>query len=121
MLSHHGFTEFEGNIIIAGDLNVVERDHAPRYAIFGEWEYRFYEAFAHHRFLDAFRLAHPGELDYSWFGRKQCGYRFDHFFVSHQLARQVEDCLYLHETRKLALSDHSGMLLVLRCAPALAL
>jgi hypothetical protein len=41
--------------VIAGDLNVVEQNHDPRYAVFGEWEYDFYRAFGRAGFEDAFR------------------------------------------------------------------
>ncbi|MGH8904394.1 MAG: endonuclease/exonuclease/phosphatase family protein [Egibacteraceae bacterium] len=35
-----------GPLVVAGDLNVVEPGHQPRYGVFGEWEYRFYTDFA---------------------------------------------------------------------------
>jgi exodeoxyribonuclease-3 len=76
-----------GPIVVAGDLNVLEPDHDPRYAVFGEWEYDFYRAFGQAGFDDAFRIKEPSTMDYSWFGRpsadgKRNGYRFDHAFVS---------------------------------------
>jgi exodeoxyribonuclease III len=101
------------NMIITGDLNVIERNHWPSYPLFGDWEYEFYESFLHCHLMDAYRLVHPTTQDYSWFGRKGCGYRFDHFFVSDGLSQQIIDCSYLHDAREKDLSDHSSMLLTL--------
>jgi exodeoxyribonuclease-3 len=102
-------TRTNRNIIIAGDFNVIERNHQPRYPFFGEWEYEFYESFLHCQLVDAYRQMHPTTQDYSWFGRKGCGYRFDHFFVSGGLSQHIMDCRYLHDPRTMELSDHSSM------------
>ena len=99
------------NLIVGGDLNVLERNHFPHYSVFGEWEYEFYEAFLKSGFVDAYRLLHPNSQEYSWFGKKGNGYRFDHFFVSREISQYIKDCSYLHITRNLGLSDHSAMLL----------
>lgn len=103
----------ESSLIIAGDLNVLERDHVPHYPVFGEWEYAFYESFIKYGLVDAYRLVHPDTQEYSWFGRKGCGYRFDHFFISEELMQYIIDCSYVHSARNLGLSDHSGMVLVI--------
>lgn len=56
--------------VVAGDLNVVEPDHQPRYGVFGDWEYRFYTDVADRGgLIDAFRALHPGRVEHSWFGR----------------------------------------------------
>lgn len=99
------------NLVIGGDLNVLERTHIPRYSVFGEWEYEFYESFVRSGLTDAYRLLHPDSLEYSWFGRKGNGYRFDHFFVSQSLSKLIINCSYMHIARHLNLSDHSAMLL----------
>ncbi len=100
-------------VIMGGDLNVIERNHTPHYAVFGEWEYEFYESFSRYGLVDAFRLLHPNSLQHSWFGRQGDGYRFDHFFISNWLVRHVRKCTYVHEPRISKLSDHSAMCLQL--------
>ncbi len=100
-------------IILAGDLNVIERNHIPHHAVFGEWEYEFYETFTQNGWMDAYRYLHPDSLEYSWFGRKGEGYRFDHIFISDGLAPYVTACQYTHEVRMAGLSDHSAMFLTL--------
>jgi exodeoxyribonuclease-3 len=97
--------------ILAGDLNVVERNHVPHHSVFGKWEYAFYETFTQNGWMDAYRYLHPDALEYSWFGRKGEGYRFDHIFVSEELSSYVTVCSYIHEVRALGLSDHSAMFL----------
>lgn len=100
-------------IILAGDLNVIERNHIPHHAVFGEWEYEFYETFTRNGWMDAYRHLHPDALEYSWFGRKREGYRFDHIFISDGLSPSVTECSYTHEVRLSGLSDHSAMFLTL--------
>jgi exodeoxyribonuclease III len=105
-----------GPVIITGDLNVVEPEHEPRYAVFGQWEYDFYRAFAAAGFVDAFRHRQPEGMDYSWFGRpasdgSRNGYRFDHMFITAAHARTVRECRYIHSIRHNGLSDHAAMTL----------
>ena len=102
------------HVVIAGDLNVVERNHVPRHAVFGDWEYSFYEEFERHDLVDAFHVASAGAMDHSWFGRSGAGYRFDHSFVSRSLRSRVVACEYVHAVRHDGLSDHSAMRLVLQ-------
>ncbi len=104
--------------MIAGDLNVLEPDHDPRYPVFGEWEYDFYRAFGLAGFDDAFRIKEPSAMDYSWFGRPSAdgernGYRFDHAFVSRAHHRAVVACRYDHSVRTAGLTDHSALTLTL--------
>lgn len=99
-----------GPVVVAGDINVVEPDHQPRYGVFGDWEYRFYADFADPGGLvDAFRALHPGQVEHSWFGRGGNGYRFDHIFITGRHRRQLRSCRYLHEPRLAGLSDHAAM------------
>jgi len=95
--------------IIGGDLNILERGHVPRYRNFLNWEYDFYDRFDHFGFDDAFRLIHPSENEYSWVGRSNDGYRYDHLFVSKDLSKCVKSCEYVHETRRIRITDHSAM------------
>lgn len=99
--------------IICGDLNILERNHYPHYTTFLKWEYDFYDRFNHFGFIDAFRLLHPVQNEYSWVGRTNDGYRYDHCFVSSSLADNVIDCRYIHESRQLPITDHSALSLTL--------
>ncbi|MGH3913007.1 MAG: endonuclease/exonuclease/phosphatase family protein [Pseudonocardiaceae bacterium] len=107
-----------GPVVLTGDLNVVEPNHEPRYAVFGQWEYDFYRAFAEAGFADAFRLITPEGMDYSWYGRAAAdgtrnGYRFDHTFITADHAHTVRACHYVHAIRDQGLTDHSAMALVI--------
>ncbi len=113
--------EVSGPVVVAGDLNVLEPDHDPRYAVFGEWEYDFYRAFGRAGFYDAFRITEPAGMDYSWFGRpsaegRRNGYRFDHAFVSRAHRGAVVECRYDHSVRTDGLTDHSALRLTLDLA-----
>jgi len=99
------------NLIVCGDLNVLEPNHQPHYSFLRDWEYEFYESFEQIGFIDAFRLFYPDICEYSWYGRKGYGYRYDHFFVSKELKKYTKSCYYIHEPRKNHLSDHSAMIL----------
>ncbi len=96
--------------IVAGDFNILEPDHVPRYSTFEEWEYDFYRWLAQHQLRDAFRHLHPKDQEYSWVGRMGDGYRYDHCFVSSNLLPLVCTCSYLHTPRLERLSDHSALI-----------
>lgn len=105
-----------GPVVATGDLNVVEPDHDPRYAVFGQWEYDFYRSFVEAGFADAFRITRPVGMDYSWFGRpsgdgRRNGYRFDHTFITTAHSAAVRDCRYVQAIRENGLSDHAAMTL----------
>jgi exonuclease III len=106
------------NIILGGDLNVVERGHIPHYHVFGEWEYAFYESFLKFGLADAYRTLHPDTQDYSWFGKEGDGYRFDHLFVSRNLVKYISECHYIHIPRVSKLGDHSAMYLTIGMKPS---
>jgi len=99
-------------LIIGGDLNVIDPYHIPKYPIFGDWEYEFYEKFIKIGLIDAFRKVNSHQ-DYSWFGREGDGYRFDHLFVSKDIENKIKSCYYDHSVREIKLSDHSAMILEL--------
>lgn len=110
--------DVQGPVVIVGDLNVVEPNHDPRYAVFGRWEYDFYRAFIRAGFDDAFRLKEPSKIDYSWFGRpsaegKRNGYRFDHAFVDRAHRSAVAECRYDHSVRTAGLTDHAALAVTL--------
>lgn len=112
MADEHLKRRFDGWVIL-GDLNVLEPNHVPSYVQYKEWEY-FYDAFSRYGFVDAFRFFRPEEKEYSWFGRDENGYRFDHAFVSKDIVPLLKDCYYVHEPRVEKLSDHSAMVLELK-------
>jgi exodeoxyribonuclease III len=98
-----------GDVVIAGDLNVVEPGHRPHHPVFGEWEYEFYRGFARHGGLvDAFRALHPDAVEHSWVGRSGLGYRFDHIFAACRRL-VLRACRYLQDGRTEGLSDHAAM------------
>lgn len=111
---------FQGPVIIAGDLNVVEPDHIPHHAVYGDWEYDFYRSFAGAGLTDAFRVLHPTAPGHSWFGRSGQGYRFDHAFVSALHGEQVRRCAYDHAPVEMGLTDHAALMLALDLSPAVA-
>ncbi|GAA0612302.1 SAM-dependent methyltransferase [Streptomyces crystallinus] len=98
-------------VIVAGDLNVIERGHQPAHKVFGQWEYAFYDSFQSAGLTDAFRHLHPDKVDHSWFGRSGNGFRFDHLFFSTRHAVGVLACDYHQEPREAGLTDHAVMML----------
>ncbi|MHC3393907.1 endonuclease/exonuclease/phosphatase family protein [Streptomyces lavendulocolor] len=98
-------------VIVAGDLNVIERGHQPPHKVFGAWEYAFYDSFQGAGLTDAFRHLHPDKIAHSWYGRSGNGFRFDHLFVSTRHADRVLACDYHHQVREKGLSDHAVMTL----------
>ncbi|MFH0246597.1 endonuclease/exonuclease/phosphatase family protein [Streptomyces sp. HK10] len=109
--------ECGGLVIVAGDLNVVEPGHTPHHAVFGAWEYAFYDSFAAAGLTDAFRHLHPQAADHSWFGRSGRGFRFDHAFVTTGHRDQITHCAYDHTPRREGLSDHAALTLTVRLTP----
>ncbi|MEM2100193.1 MAG: hypothetical protein QXP45_02490 [Thermoproteota archaeon] len=102
----------EMKLIAGGDLNVIDPSHVPKYTVFGDWEFEFYEKFINIGLIDAFKSVNFHQ-DYSWFGREGDGYRFDHLFVSSDLKDKIKRCYYEHSVRENNLSDHSAMVLEL--------
>ncbi len=102
------------DVVLLGDLNIVEPDHQPRYRFFQPFEYAFYRRLEDLGLVDAFRYLHPGRVEHSWVGRTGDGYRYDHAFVSKALLDGRDGCAYLHQPRELRLSDHSALTLRLR-------
>ena len=100
--------------IVCGDFNILERHHVPHYGNFKSWEYDFYDFFQDVGFIDAFRLKHPTNNEYSWVGRTDNGYRYDHCFLSTELAKYIDICKYIHETRKIPITDHSALFISLK-------
>ncbi|OPY37884.1 MAG: exonuclease III [Methanoregula sp. PtaU1.Bin051] len=97
------------NRIFCGDFNILEPDHDPHYSFFENWEYNFYSDLLKFNMLDIYRYFSPTTKEYSWIGRTNDGYRYDHFFASIDLLPQIIECKYLHEPREMKLSDHSAL------------
>jgi exodeoxyribonuclease-3 len=102
-----------GRRVFLGDLNIVSRQHVPRFTAFRCWEYDALEALEQHGLVDAYTLLHPGKQVHSWIGRKGAGYRYDYAFISAGLVPYLVDCEYVHEPRELGLSDHAAVVLSL--------
>jgi exodeoxyribonuclease-3 len=97
--------------IVIGDLNVLEPNHIPRVPAFESEQPFAYGLFSEIGLVDAFRYASPLSCEHSWYDRNGFGQRLDHALVSCSLIDRVAACGYVHETRGLKLSDHSGLLL----------
>ena len=103
----------EERLVFLGDLNIVSRQHVPRFSTFRSWEYDALDALERHGLVDAYALLYPNEQVHSWIGRKGAGYRYDYAFVSAGLVPYLVDCEYIHEPRELGLSDHAAVVLTL--------
>lgn len=97
------------NTIIAGDFNILNRQHIPHYSTFFSWEYDFYDNIINKGYSDVFCDANPGKQDYSWVGRTGDGYRYDYIFASLDIAKKIGQCYFIHETRHSKLTDHSAL------------
>ena len=100
-------------VILMGDLNVVGRDHVPRYSAFRSWEYETLEHLERLGLRNAHSILSPGVQAHSWIGRTGHGYQYDYGFVSDCLRSAVVACEYLHEPRELRLSDHAAVQMTL--------
>jgi len=106
------------SLMLLGDLNVVARDHQPRYSAFRAWEYETLDNLQGAGLVDLFAELHPGVQAHSWIGRTGDGYRYDYALLSPCLAERAISCEYVHEPRELGLSDHAGLLVHLRARAA---
>lgn len=99
-------------VLLIGDLNIVSRDHEPRYgAAFRSWEYEVFDRLAELGLVDVFAELHPDKQAHSWIGRTGNGYRYDYVFMSRILVEGALRCEYLHEPREIEITDHAGLLL----------
>lgn len=106
----------EDAVILLGDLNVIGRDHVPRYPAFRCWELDALERIMQFGLVDAWERCHPGEQAYSWIGRTGNGYRYDYAFCSKALADAVANCECDHQPRTSRMSDHAALLITLDLA-----
>lgn len=109
-------TASETPLLLLGDLNVLEPAHTPSHrGQFLPFEYALYtDLTERHALFDCFRHLHPDLVEHSWARQVELGYRYDHAHASTTVARQLESCEYIHETRQAQadgsrLTDHSGL------------
>lgn len=60
-------------------------------------------------YVDAWRLIHRDEREYTWYSNKGNGFRVDHAFVNSNKKTNIIACRYSHDERINMLSDHSLM------------
>jgi exonuclease III len=97
-------------LIVAGDYNLVTRDHVPAYpGVFTVDDYAFLDALGELGLADGHRHLHPEDQPHSWIGHGGNGYRYDYVHLATALTDQLLASAYLHETRDSGLSDHAAV------------
>ena len=101
----------EDPAILVGDFNSGRQfvDQAGN----SFWYSDFFDQMKNLSYVDAFRLLHKDQREFSWFSHKGNGYRYDHSLTHEDLTSLIKRCYYLHEWRENGLSDHSPMVLKL--------
>ena len=97
------------SMVFCGDLNLIPRDHVPRYTFFKNWEYRFFDDLRESALYDTFTLNNESRQGHSWVGQTGDGYRYDYCFVSSDLTRLVSTADFDHDARRKGLSDHAAL------------
>ena len=106
--------------VLVGDLNLVDplHDDELRYVLAEETEFlaklTASTSPGGHGLVDAYRLRHPDAREVSWVDHSGVGCRYDHAFVSADLAPAVVSCDLLHGAREAGLTDHSALRVRLR-------
>ena len=65
-------------------------------------------------FRDLWRERNPDGREFTWYSTRGNGFRIDHAFLSHRLAKRAADVRYVHDVRLAGLSDHSMLVVDLR-------
>ena len=99
------------NIILMGDYNTGKNYIDQKGDSF--WYNDQLQLFEKSGMVDAFRLIHGQNSEYSWFSHQGNGYRYDHSYLKETLKPVLADCYYQHDWREEGLSDHSAMILEL--------
>ncbi|GAB4001294.1 hypothetical protein GCM10029992_36380 [Glycomyces albus] len=94
-------------MIIAGDFNVVAAD-APQSRTMMPFELEVLPRLERAGLVDLAAAANLAD-EPTWVGRTGDGYRYDYIFAGAQLADQVAEVEFLHETRSLGLTDHTAL------------
>lgn len=97
------------NIIVAGDLNVIEPGHQPHLPTFADHDYAFYTALLNLGMADAYRTMNPTGTDHSWISDRYGAQRLDHTLVSGPTGK-ISACRYDHEPRTQRITDHAALL-----------
>jgi len=97
-----------GQVLVVGDFNSGSSTNDTTST--GMLSGKFFDQLPTMGFTDLWR-AKRGEdaREHTWEGSKH-PYRLDHAFGTSSLAARVSDCVYSHEERSAALSDHSILL-----------
>lgn len=98
------------SILLAGDLNVLERGHTPRVPMFDQERPHAFDRFIALGLIDVFRHLHPERVEHSWLDRNGAGQRLDHVMMSRNLLSKAVSFSYVADTRTRRLSDHSALL-----------
>ncbi len=98
------------SFVITGDFNILEPSDKARTEGAG-----FISDLG---FVDAWRLLHDGETDYSWTNHNGTRTRIDYAFLSPRVAPRLTAAWHPHDEGELAVSDHCPLIVDLR-APAL--
>jgi exonuclease III len=106
-------TQDRDHLVLAGDYNVVARDHQPPYRGFLDFEYALLDDLAGRGLVDAHRHLAPDAPVYSWMGRAGAGYRFDYIHTGSSLRAAIRGGAYLHAPREQRLSDHAAVTVTL--------
>lgn len=97
------------NMVVAGDLNVVEPGHQPHLPAFADHDYGFYTALLNLGMADAYRALNPAGTDHSWISDRYGAQRLDHTLVTASTGT-ITSCRYDHQPRTRRITDHAALL-----------
>lgn len=96
--------------IIIGDYNTglkIDAEGTP-------FAFRKYmEKLANIGWMDAWRIKHPLERDFTWFSDAVNGFRLDYAFITPMLRNRLGVAVHSHEERTKKYSDHSSLIIEL--------
>ncbi len=96
--------------IIIGDFNTglkIDSEGTP-FAL-----RKYMEKLANIGWIDAWRMKHPLERDFTWFSRVGNGFRLDYAFITPLLMDNLHVADHSHEERVKNYSDHSSLIIEL--------
>lgn len=100
--------------LLIGDLNLVAPGFTdPLKYVLAEETAFYYGLHERHGLTDAFAALHPDDPELTWVDHSGVGCRYDHAFVTRDLAGSVVDCSIDHEPRTSGLTDHSALSITL--------
>lgn len=107
-------TTLRRRLVMAGDYNVVARDHQPKLPGFFPWEYELHEELDSLGLSAAHQLRGTRAQPHSWIGRTGLRYLYDYVHLGSGLHHALERCAYLHGPRERRLSDHAALAVRIR-------